>query len=441
MTVRLLATYLALTLAVLASLEIPLALVQASNERSDLTAKVERDAFVVAALAEDALQAQRSTPALTALAARYRAETGGRVVLVDKHGRSLADSKPTTPGERNFATRPEVAAALAGRTVAGIRTSRTLHEKLLYVAVPVSSGGTIYGAVRITYPTATLDRRVRHYRVVLVLVGALILALAAAIGTLLARSFAGPLRRVERVAEAVGTGNLGARAPEGDGPPEVRRLARELNASTAKLATLLASQESFVADASHELRTPLTALRLTLEIGDTAAALVEADRLQGLVDDLLTLARADSSKERPVGVELDHVVAARAAAWAPAAARAGVTLEVETGGTTVRAGRRRVEQVLDNLIANAIAVAPRDTTVILAARGPELHVIDEGPGLGAEERTRAFDRFWRTGRGPGSGLGLAIVRRLVELDGGTARLDPAASGGIDAIAAYPPVSS
>ncbi len=114
-----------------------------------------------------------------------------------------------------------------------------------------------------------------------------------------------------------------------------------------------------------------------------------------------------------------------------------MTLIASGDGAMVSAGLGRVEQVLDNLLANAIEASPRGSTVTVSARGRELHVVDEGPGLGEVERERAFDRFWRAGSGPGSGLGLAISRRLVSLDGGNIELLPAASGGIDAVVRYP----
>lgn len=437
MTRRLLASYLALTFVVLVALEVPLGIVNARNERQDLTAKVERDAFAAGSFAEDALQSGGGTPPeLQGLALRYLRDTGGRLVIVDRRGQSLADSHPTTSGERNFASRPEIRSALRGTVSTGIRPSETLHENLLYVAVPVASSGRVFGAVRITYPTSTLDRRVKRYRLALVGVGLIVLAAAALVGELLARSITLPLRRLEAVSARIGAGDLAARGSERDGPPEIRRLAAELNSTTTKLAALLTSQEQFVADASHELRTPLTALRLRLESGETAAALLEVERLTQMVDELLALARADSAAGLADDVSLTEIVEQRIALWEPLATERGVRLRSAGEGGHVHAGRARVEEVLDNLLSNAIDASTQGATVTVEARAPELHVIDEGPGLSAEQRVRAFDRFWRASASPGSGLGLAIARRLVELDGGTIELTQASSGGVDAVVRY-----
>lgn len=448
MSRRLLASYLALTVVVLGSLELPLAIVNARNERQDLTAKVERDAFAAASLAEDRLQGKaRRTPALQALARRYGRDTGGRLVIVDARGRSVADSHPTVPGERQFGTRPEIEAALSGRTVTGIRRSRTLRTGLLYVAVPVASNGVVHGAVRITYPTSELDARVRRYRLALAAVAVLVLAAASAAGVLLARSVTGPLRRVENAASRVGDGDLSARAPEDAGPPEVRRLARELNDTTAKLSALLRSQEQFVADASHELRSPLTALRLRLENLEPVPqeALQELQRLGRVVDELLALARADAAPAPTSAVDVGKVAHSRIETWEPFADERGVRLEASGGEARAQSGDGRLEQVLDNLLANALEVAPRGSTVrVEVARTPdwvEVHVIDQGPGLTPEERKRAFDRFWR-GRGAeaGSGLGLAIAKRLVVGDGGEIELRAARGSGIDAVVRLRPAA-
>ena len=147
---RLLVSYLALAIVVLALLEIPLGISYARNERHDLSVNVERDAVALASLAEDALEQRTSAPpALTRLARRYQSDTGGRVIVVDAEGRALVDSESQGVGA-DFSTRPEIAAALDGTVATGTRHSRTLGTDLLYVAVPVASGGVVHGAVRIT---------------------------------------------------------------------------------------------------------------------------------------------------------------------------------------------------------------------------------------------------------------------------------------------------
>lgn len=98
-----------------------------------------------------------------------------------------------------------------------------------------------------------------------------------------------------------------------------------------------------------------------------------------------------------------------------------------------------LEQVLDNLIANALEASPPGGTITVEGRragaAAELRVVDQGPGMSDEQRARAFDRFWRepSTRSSGSGLGLAIVRRLVTADGGTIELRPAPGHGLDAV--------
>jgi signal transduction histidine kinase len=288
----------------------------------------------------------------------------------------------------------------------------------------------VHGAVRVTFPTSAVDARIRRYWLVLGLIAACVLAGATAVGLSIARFVIRPLRRVEAAAAAVGAGDLDARAPETEGPEEVRSLARVLNESVAKLSLLLSSQQEFVADASHELRTPLTALRLRLETGDTAGALAEAERLSELVDGLLALARADAGAEPAASVDLAELAHSRAAHWLPLAEERGLTLTVEGENGTVRAGRARLVQVIDNLVANALDAARSSVVVAVTAR--ELRVEDDGPGLTAEQQARAFDRFW-SDRDGGSGLGLAIVKRLVEIDGGRVALRDAPGGGLTAV--------
>ena len=449
---RLLLSYLAVAVLVLALLEIPLGISYAKNERQDLTHKVERDAVALSTLVEDALEHGTIVPArVSGIARTYTQDTGGRVVVVDRSGREVVDSAPT--GSRDFATRPEVARALAGEVASGIRHSRTLGTDLLYVAVPVASSGVVHGAVRISYPTSAVDSRIHRYWTLLAIIAAAVLAAAGLVAIVLSRWMTHPVARLEVAAAAIGSGDLSTRAPV-DGPPEMRRLAETFNTTAAELDQLLRSQDAFVADASHQLRTPLAALRLRLENLDRDVApsgkdeldgaLAEVERLSTLVDGLLTLARADRALRAPERIAVTRVVDERVAAWIALAEERGVALRRDVAPDAVAlATPGRLEQVLDNLLANALDVSPPGTAITVSAvvedGWVELDVADEGPGMSADERDRAFDRFWRaTGReGEGSGLGLAIVRRLATADGGSVELRETRSGGLDAVVRLP----
>ena len=446
MSRRLLASFLTLAVIVLLSLELPLAITFARNERQDLTTKVERDAVALASLAEDGLESGNTAP-LAGLAATYTKGTGGgRAVIVDRAGNLVADTASSTLEPREF-VRPEISEALQGRIATGTRHSVTLGGDILYVAVPVASGGVVHGAVRITFPTSAVDARVHRAWIILGAIAGIILGVSALVGLRFARATAVPLSRVERAAVAAGGGDLSVRAPV-EGPPEVKSLATRFNQMVARLGDLVRSQEAFVADASHQLRTPLAALRLRLENLEANVdgagrdsleqAISEVDRLNRLVDGLLVLARADSGQGATGTVDLPTLVRERVDLWGALAEEQGVRVVAEVGAAaTVRATPGRLDQVLDNLIENALAVSPDGGKVTVridrVAAGYELHVVDEGPGMSEEERARAFDRFWRSERNQseGTGLGLAIVQRLVEADGGTIDLRAAPGGGLD----------
>jgi signal transduction histidine kinase len=195
------------------------------------------------------------------------------------------------------------------------------------------------------------------------------------------------------------------------------------------------TQDAFIGDASHQLRTPLTALRLRLENGDVDEAVAEVDRLARIVDQLLALARAEATPPEPT--ELAPLVAERLDAWRPVADAGGVGLEADVSGVAL-VGRDRLGQVLDNLLANALAVSPPRSVVSVRGDAAALHVVDQGPGMSVEERDHAFDRFWS--KGAGTGLGLPIVKRLVETDEGAVELRAAEAGGLDVVLHLPRVA-
>ncbi len=459
MTRRLVVSYVLITVVVLAVLVLPLGVINQRRQLGEVQAGLERDAFVLATLVEDGLAPGALDSVGTERVLAYASEVGARVVVVDASGAAVLDTDAPDGGGRDFSTRPEVAAALEGQVAAGTRRSDTLDTDLVYAAVPVASSGLVRGAIRLTYPTAEVDDRVRRYWLSLGGVALVSLVVVAAVGVVIARSVARPVRRIEEAATAIGTGDLTRRAPEDRGPQEVRSLARSLNRTADRLQDLITSQEAFVADASHQLRTPLTALRLQLENVQAGAdeataehiqdAVGETERLTRLVDGLLVLARADrasvaaTAERRLVGPMLSE----RAEVWRALADERSVALVVDApDGLTVTADPDRLVQVLDNLVANALDAAPEGTSITLqgvegSPARSEIHVVDDGAGLPPEERARAFDRLWRAdptrdGLG-GSGLGLAIVAKLVHADGGTARLDAAPGGGVDAVVDLP----
>lgn len=455
MTRRLVASYLVLALVALIALEIPLGAIYARNERQALNLRIERDATTLASLAEDALEADGPYARLQTVVVGYAHDTGARAVVVDRTGLSVADSDTSRPRGRDFSTRPEIASALRGHRAVGERGSQTLSTRIVFVTVPSASGGVVHGAVRLTFPAGEVDSRIRRYWLVLLAIAGVVLAAVAAVGWLLARSVASPLEDLGEAADRIGEGDLAARAPEDAGPGEVRALARRLNESTQRLERSVAAQQAFVADASHQLRTPLTGLRLRLEnlegrvAADDApglqAAVDEVDRLSRLVDGLLTLARADagSGDARAVPVDVSAICADRHAAWEPLAVDEGRCMECDVpAGLMARAVDGALEQILDNLIDNALRAAPPGTAVHIGAeaRGGMVAVMvaDAGPGMDASAREAAFERFWTTNAGQGgTGLGLAVVARLAEASGGSARLMPRPGGGLVAVVEMP----
>jgi signal transduction histidine kinase len=301
----------------------------------------------------------------------------------------------------------------------------------------------------VTAPVLAVNSRIRSDWRDLALYGLLMLVLACLFGFIISGSLVRPLRKISRAVEAIGGGSLDVRAPETMGPRDLRVLGQVINATSARLITLLEAQRTFVEDASHQLRTPLTSLQLQIEnlqrgSGSTSDVdltnvLSEMERLSRLVNSLLALARNESRTSILVPVDLRDLLNERAEVWGPLAGELGLTLHVSTDPSLIAlAVEDALEQILDNLLANAFDATPSGGAIrIVATREDErveLHVIDNGPGLSATERTNALRRFWR-GRqnaSEGTGLGLAIVDQLVQLSGGSIELHDAAGGGLDA---------
>jgi signal transduction histidine kinase len=287
-------------------------------------------------------------------------------------------------------------------------------------------------------------------------IAAVVLALTTLVGLALARSVSRPLSRLEGSASRLGAGELPTRAVA-DGPAEVQALANAFNDMADRLEELVTAQHRFVADASHQLRSPLTALRLRLEDLQTAhpdtsdeleAATTEVLRLSRLIDGLLTLTRAEGARGERQVVDVTTVLDERRDASSALSDERAVALVVDftrsgTVGTPqdpaalARLVPGDLEQILDNLLANALDASLPGGLIALSANGDRGHVVvhvrDDGPGMSEAERASAFDRFWRgTAAGERSvGLGLAIVQQLVRANGGDIELGSAPGGGLD----------
>lgn len=442
MTRRLVLSYLVITLVVLAMLEIPLGIFYAQRERDRLIADIERDANVIATIYEDDLE-RGHVPDPTP-AARYHERTGARVVLVDDAGMSKLDTGSTTP--RDFSSRPEIESALQGDRTSGVRNSERLDRPLLYVAVPVASGGVVHGALRVTLDASSADQRVHRFWVGLAGVSGIIITTVGLVGWALALSVTRPIRRLSDTATRYSSGDLSTDDEPVRGPPEIQELAVNMETMAGRLALLIEEQRDFVADASHQLRTPLTALRLRLEnlqthasedqAGELDSIMDESSRLALLVADLLQLARAD---EQATGAEVDlrQLVAERTDMWSALAEERGMVIELAApdGAVPARAVAGAVEQVLDNLLDNAVNASPAHGTVrVEVAPGPLVHTVtvsDSGPGLSDDDKVRALHRFWRGDTStPGTGLGLAIASALVAASGGSITLTDSPDHGL-----------
>ncbi len=458
MTRRLVASYLTITVIVLVLLMVPLAVFYSQRERERLAADVEHDANVIATLYEDDLEA--GTPLDPVPADTYEGRTGARVVVVDSAGISEVDTGDAI--DRDFSTRPEIAAALDGVRTAGTRRSETLGTDLLYVAVPVASGGTVHGALRITLDTSDVNERIRTFWVALGGVAVVVLSAVVLIGWVIARSVTRPLRELTASAARFAGGDFSVTDRVSEGPPEIRALDDTMATMASRLDAVLSDQRRFVADASHQLRTPLTALRLRLENlqsdladadgdhPDQAAvdalerAIGETERLTELVSNLLQLARAD---DHPVTEVADVGLLARdrVDTWTAIAEERGVELRhiATDEPTLVRCVPGAIEQILDNLLDNALAVSSSGTSIEVAidARAEaavELCVIDHGPGLSDAAKVEAMRRFWRGDiTRPGTGLGLAIVETLAQASGGQVVLTDTGGGGLTVVVELP----
>jgi heavy metal sensor kinase len=307
------------------------------------------------------------------------------------------------------------------------------------VAVRAAGGATVI----VGQGTATLTSAVWSLAATIAGVGIAVLGFAVLSGWFLARRTLAPIARISETATAMAGGDLSARIAAGQTETELGQVALALNSAFDRLQFTLDQQRRFTADASHELRTPLSILAAEVEWARARPRGIEeyrasldtcqraADRMRGVVEGLLTLARADAGEValRHEPVSLRHLVQDVEALMRPLAAKRQIHLD--TTGTVddvqVRGDPDRLRELLTNLVSNAIHYNRADGRVDVSLWREEstacLQVTDTGIGIAPDDLSRVFDRFFRADRARsresgGTGLGLAVTKWIVESHGG-----------------------
>jgi signal transduction histidine kinase len=323
----------------------------------------------------------------------------------------------------------------------GVQRVRSNGRPVLVVGVPLSATTSFY-------EIDSLDELDRTFGVLALVLTAVAVATAlggAALGWYGTRYVLRPLASVADAAEEITAGALDARLDPAT-EPELARLSTSFNLMVDQLSQRLQRDRRFAADVSHELRSPLQTLSAAASVltrrrdslderTATAAGLVadEVDRFQSLVEDLLELARSDQPARRePVDVAELSRQALRIRDLSPDMVEVG-----PDAGTVWSVDRRRVEQLLGNLLDNAVRHGGGPSAVRLGrtADGWSIEVDDEGPGVSPEYRETIFDRFVRgraagaRGGGDGTGLGLALVAQHTAAHHGTVAVTDRPGGG------------
>ena len=438
---RIAATFVVFMVGVLVAQSLVFSYLAAQSSPSFLSPNIL--AVTVAADMQEALAANPSLDLQEHLEARYGRTQPLYVVLAD--GRMGSNSRDPVPDDIRRAAAEIGAGGSVNTVLARIRTNGPI------VSAPIQINGELRGMA--VLPPPPRGGPVRAVAQALSLPGAIILVVATGLAAVLVFR---PARRrlldLQAAAEQVGAGNLDARAVE-TGEDEIARVAHAFNRMAADLsardAALRAAERQrrqMIADVSHELKTPLTSMRgylETLRMPDLDIAPAEraryidtvereTHRLERIVQDLLDLARLEGG-----GVTLERRVFAPERLFRHVIDRHALDArerdielrtQVDASADQIVGDPHRLEQVIDNLVANALRHTPAGGTIELKAIGEAgagwMSVTDSGSGIAPEHLPHVFDRFYkvdasRATGSAGSGLGLSIAKAIVEQHGGS----------------------
>ena len=446
-------TYTSLIAMLLLALGVPLALSDTMNRYHHLAFERLNDTARFAVQAAAVLESGQGTSTLAAALRQYDLRTGVAVVLVDRRGAYILTSRDARTMDADT-WHNDLVRARAGLRSNALEYPYNIDARPLVIAEPVESGGNVLGAVATISPTDEL--RAHAARRVGLLAAVMLIGMVGAylVGAALSQWIMRPVRLLDQAAVAVASGRYDVRGRQDTGPPEIRRLVRAFNTMADRLVSLLRAQRRFVADASHQLRNPLAALRLRAESlepyvtdeGRSAweGTVQEVKRLTGILDALLHLTGAQAREAPLQPVDVVQVARERVSAWRSVADQHDIDVRLSGSAAVAACPADIVDQILDVLLDNAVAIAPPASTIQVwtaqAADTVEVRVADQGPGMSPEDKARACDRFWR---GPGaderegSGLGLAIARTLLDTVGGSLTFRDVQPAGLEVVVMLP----
>ncbi|MBR2823141.1 MAG: HAMP domain-containing histidine kinase [Clostridia bacterium] len=378
-------------------------------------------------------------------------EFGAYIAVVDRWGRVMDNLQTAYSEDPDFVASlsgEEITAALT-RVLAGeqIRIrSQSGQDPTFTVGVPFQQYETVTGAVLIQTKVQRIQSGMEDLLFQVIGVALLAMAVSAVAVWLVVRGMMKPLGSLTEAARAMGEGDFSLRVDESRGDAQLRQLSSTFNGMSERLQKMENSRREFVANVSHELRSPITSIRgfaegmaegiIPPEDHPRYLRLVaeESNRLSRLVEELLALSRLERDDATLEKTDFDMNEMLRRAIIRRIEdldrKNIEVTCSFGTDPCCVRADEGRIEQVVINLLDNAIRFTEEGGNIRLTteetADGVAVTVWDDGPPIPEEDRARVFERFFTSDRahtsGKGTGLGLSICQQIMKMHGRTVAL-------------------
>jgi two-component system heavy metal sensor histidine kinase CusS len=375
------------------------------------------------------------------------------VRLLDSEGRTLTEM----PGMDRIL--PSEAFPFAQGTTSPVRSPkdyRTAGKLFSLVATNETSGGQTY-AIQVAQDRSSDEQVEREFGVLLIVVLSGSILASALIAITVTRHGLRPLGEMTRSLERIGPTHLNERVAPGGWPRELQPLAVAFDDMLARLEASFTRLSQFSADLAHELRTPIANILGEAQVTLTRerspeeyrevieSTIAECERLSGIVDNLLFVARADAAREPIERKQFDGRAALEKIAtfYRTIAEDRHVTINCNGEGE-IYGDPVLLSRAVSNLVDNALRFTPDGGAIQLAlaarAAHSEVAVSDSGCGIPSEHLPRVFDRFYRVDSSrssAGAGLGLALVKSIVDLHGGSVRIQSEVSRGTTVTLIFP----